>query len=239
LTSSINELLDRIQHALEREKQFTSDASHQLRTPLAVLKGTLEVLVRKPRTESEYQEKINFSITEIDRISEIVNQLLLLARFDKSSESISSKVIDLHIIIDDILQRFKDKILSKNLSIEMDVKKPSSVYSDPYYVDLIIENIISNAIKYSHQNGRIEIKIFSIDNEIKCQINDFGIGINSSDLASIFNPFFRSDELSHKEIKGNGLGLSIVKKASKVINAKVDVESQINKGSSFTISFSK
>lgn len=237
LTSSINELLDRIQNAMEREKQFTSDASHQLRTPLAVLKGTLEVLIRKPRTESEYQEKINFSIKEIDRISEIVNQLLVLARFDKANQKISKKEVNLHIAVDDVLQRFKNTIQDKNLSLELKVDQPSTIFSDPYYVDLILENIISNAIKYSPQTGKIKISIFPNGDKTICQIRDNGVGIKAEDLENIFNPFFRSDELIHKEIKGNGLGLSIVKKASELINAEVKVESQIEQGTSFMISF--
>lgn len=237
LTSSINELLDRIQSAMEREKQFTADASHQLRTPLAVLKGTLEVLVRKPRTESEYQEKIHFSIKEIDRISEIVNQLLMLARFDQTNQKLSKKAVSLPIAVDDILQRFKGLIQAKNLSLDVQTGNSDTIFSDPYYVDLILENIISNAVKYARPAGKIEILIFPQDEKIICQIRDNGIGIKADDLEHIFNPFFRSDELNHKDITGNGLGLSIVKKASDLINAKVAVDSQIEQGTSFSISF--
>jgi two-component system heavy metal sensor histidine kinase CusS len=237
LTSSINELLDRIQKAMEREKQFTADASHQLRTPLAVLKGTLEVLVRKPRTASEYKEKINFSIKEIDRISEIVNQLLTLARFNKSDQSVSIREIDLHIAIDDVLHRFKEPLNNNNLSVDLKATKPAIITSDPYYVDLILENIISNAVKYSHQGGKIEIAILPKGKRMVCIIRDNGPGIKSENLNDIFLPFFRSDELAHKDIRGNGLGLSIVKKASEMIHSEVNVESQINKGTRFTISF--
>ena len=81
LSQNINNLLDRVENAIEREKQFTSDASHELRTPLAVMKGTMEVLIRKPRDQKEYEEKINFCITEVDRLNHMVDQLLLLARF--------------------------------------------------------------------------------------------------------------------------------------------------------------
>jgi signal transduction histidine kinase len=99
LSKTINDLLDRIENAVEREKQFTSDASHELRTPLTVLKGTLEVLVRKPRSRAEYEEKINFSISEVNRLNNLVDQLLLLARFENQKQSLRiEKILKLYII---------------------------------------------------------------------------------------------------------------------------------------------
>jgi two-component system heavy metal sensor histidine kinase CusS len=239
LAASINELLDRIQSAMERERQFTADASHQLRTPLAVLKGTLEVLIRKPRTEEEYQQKIQFSIDEIDRITKIVNQLLILARFDKTNLKLAKQELDLRIAIDNVLQRFKSSIQQKNLSVNITTDTSASLVTDPYYVDLILENIISNAIKYAPVNGKIEVFILSKSEEIICKIKDNGIGIQTPDLENIFNPFFRSDEFSHSEIKGTGLGLSITKKASQVLNARVEVESEVSVGTVFSIYFSR
>lgn len=239
LTSSINELLDRIQNTVEREKQFTADASHQLRTPLAVLKGTMEVLVRKPRTEQEYKEKITYSIGEIDRISEIVEQLLTLARFDKNNQKIAPEKVHFQSMIDAILQRFTDVILDKEFQFNLNIDPESSIYATPYYVDLILENIISNALKYSPQKSEIGISVISQVETVTCQIKDKGIGIKKEDIGSIFHPFFRSDELNHKDIKGNGLGLSIVEKAAQLINAQVTVHSEMDKGSTFTITFPK
>src|SRR5690606_40360638 len=119
LSTSINDLLQRIQDAMEREKQFTSDASHELRTPLSVLKGTLEVLNRNPRSEEEYKEKIAFSIKEIDRMSGIVNQLLLLARLDKSSLT-KTQPIQLIAAIDEVLQRHKASIKEKDIKVTLE-----------------------------------------------------------------------------------------------------------------------
>ena len=93
LSQNINNLLDRVENAIEREKQFTSDASHELRTPLAVMKGTMEVLIRKPRDQKEYEEKINFCISEVDRLNHMVDQLLLLARFENQKQNIKNETI--------------------------------------------------------------------------------------------------------------------------------------------------
>lgn len=237
LTSSINELLDRMKDALERERQFTADASHQLRTPLAVLKGTLEVLIRKPRTSAEYEEKISFSIKEIDRISSAVEQLLILARLDKKTAKIAQMPVNLQIVINDILQRFRHDISKKSLAVNSTATEEFTITSDPYYMDLVLENLLSNAIKYADENTTIDIAIFNKKNKIVCQIKDFGIVIPPNDLEHIFNPFFRADALNHKSIKGNGLGLSIAQKVCDLLHIKLTVSSNLEEGTVFTLVF--
>ncbi len=115
LSQNINHLLDRIEQAIEREKQFTSDASHELRTPLAVIKGTMEVLIRKPRNQQEYEDKINFCISEVDRLNHMVDQLLLLARFENQKQNIKTESVYLNAILLDVLARFSDKIKAEFL----------------------------------------------------------------------------------------------------------------------------
>lgn len=237
LTSSINDLLSRMQEALERERQFTADASHQLRTPLSVLKGTLEVLIRKPRTEAEYQEKITYSIKEIDRISSAVEQLLILARLDKNNAKVTKTAINLQIIINDILYRFRNDILKKSLQVNIFANTNEDLISDSYYIDLIIENLISNAIKYADENTAIDISILNKKEKIAFKIKNKGIIIPATDLEMIFNPFYRADALNHKSIKGNGLGLSIVKKVCDLLGAKSYVSSNAEAGTVFTVIF--
>src|SRR5680860_168539 len=117
LSFDINELLQRIENAVERERQFTSDASHELRTPLSTLRGTLEVLIRKPRERSEYEDKIKFSLTEIDRMTATLEQLLLLARLETSSKTSSESFVSLPTLTDEILSRHKKAILEKELKL--------------------------------------------------------------------------------------------------------------------------
>jgi len=237
LTSSINELISRMQKAIEREEQFTADASHQMRTPLAVLKGTLEVLIRKPRTEEEYKEKIRYSIREIDRMSDLVDQLLILARLDDNNKQISKTSVNLQIIIDEILQRFKGYIEEKNLSIHIATEENTLVQTDPYYIDVILENLISNAIKYANSGTSIDIDLFYEKDQLCCRITDQGILIDPYDIDHLFQPFYRADALRHKELKGSGLGLSIAKKASDLLGIGIEVISQEEKGTSFKLIF--
>ncbi|SIQ13981.1 Signal transduction histidine kinase [Maribacter ulvicola] len=237
LSSSINDLLQRIENALERERQFTSDASHELRTPLATLKGTLEVLIRKPRERAEYEDKIKFSLTEIDRMTATIEQLLLLARLDTSTNAADESLMPLATIIDEILSRHKNKISEKKLSISFKNDINNETLVPQYFSNLILENIIGNAVKYAKNATKVYISITQSDSKIICKIQDEGIGIKKEDLSNLFNNFFRSDALNHKNISGNGLGLSIAKKAADAINAKIDVESEFGLGTTFTIIF--
>ncbi|KYG79982.1 histidine kinase [Roseivirga seohaensis] len=237
LSSAINELLQRIENAIQRERQFTSDASHELRTPLSTLRGTLEVLIRKPRTQSEYEQKVQYGLNEIDRMGNIVEQLLLLARFDSKSEIEENHLISLVSLVDEVLTRNGNTISQKNLKVNFEVKAETETLVPQYYASLILENIIINAIKYSLEGKTLSIEISEEGKYTLCKISDQGIGIKQEDLSSLFNPFFRSDALEHKQITGAGLGLSIAKKAVDAIGAQITVESKINKGTTFTIAF--
>ena len=242
LSSSINELLQRIENAIEKERQFTSDASHELRTPLSSLRGTLEVLIRKPREQYEYEEKIKYSLSEIDRMTTIIEQLLLLARLDSNFKknnfvAKTTPYESLPIIIDEILTRYKNEISAKNLNLDLNMVLTNESLAQKYYANLILDNIIGNAIKYSRQNSNLQITVTDGESGIICEIMDEGIGIKWEDIDKLFNPFYRSDALNHKEIFGNGLGLSIAKKAADAINAKLFVESELGVGTKITIAF--
>jgi signal transduction histidine kinase len=237
LSKTINDLLDRIENAVDREKQFTSDASHELRTPLTVLKGTLEVLIRKPRNQAEYEEKINFSISEVNRLNNLVDQLLLLARFENQKQSLRIEKIYLNAIVLDVLTLYSNKIKEKKIEILHDFSKDYFIKSDNYLVSIIIGNVISNAIKYSNINGKISISLSKIDSKTICSISDNGIGIAKEDLDKVLNPFYRSDSTKHPEIKGTGLGLSIVERITQLLNIEFKIESELNKGTQVFFKF--
>lgn len=237
LSSGINKLLQRIENALERERQFTSDASHELRTPLSSLRGTLEVLIRKQRSPEEYEEKIKYSLSEIDKMTETIEQLLLLARLDSSRKPDKDEGVLLLALIDDILLKHSTSIESKKLSVDFKNTFTSNVLVPKYYANLILDNIINNAIKYSKNKTTIHINLYDSEAGSVCEITDEGIGIKTEDIPNIFNHFFRSDALEHKEITGNGLGLSIAQKSADSINASITVKSNMGKGSTFFITF--
>ncbi len=227
LSKTINSLLDRLESAIEREKQFTSDASHELRTPLTIIKGTLEVLIRKPRTTLEYEEKINFCIAEVNHLNHLVDQLLLLARYENQKQSLKIESVNLNELFFESIIRQSSLIESKQIEVVKSFKDDIYCESDHYLLSIIINNIISNALKYSNTNGAVEIQLNKKQQQIECVISDNGIGIAKADLEKIFQPFFRSNHIaSLTEIKGVGIGLSIVQRLCSLLSIELNIVSK-------------
>lgn len=234
LSQTINDLLERIENTIEREKRFTSDASHELRTPLAVVKGTLEVLIRKPRLQIEYEDKINFCISEVNRMNILVDQLLLLARFENQKKDLKIISTSLNALILEVLSQNSTTISAKKIEVNTNFDDDFYINTDPYLFSIVFQNLISNAVKYSFSEGKIEITVRKEENELVITIQDFGIGISKADIENVFNPFYRSNPTEHPQIKGMGLGLSIVNRLSELLQFEIMLSSE-NSGTLVTL----
>ena len=239
LSGTINNLLDRVENAIEREKQFTSDASHELRTPLAVIKGTLEVLIRKPRNVDEYKEKIDFCIKEVNRLNHLVDELLLLARFEHQKQSLKLGKVSLNNLCEEIVKRNTIAIEEKEIKCNINFSEAYFVQSDSYLFSIVINNIITNAIKYSHKGGIINFEVRKSKSDIVLTVSDQGIGIAQEDLDKIFDQFYRSKSIQNPKIKGTGLGLSIVKRICFLLDVKLEIKSEENIGTKVSFTFQK
>lgn len=237
LSSSINELLDRIGEALARERQFTADASHELRTPLASLRGNLEILIRKKREPQEYEQKIKNSLMEIDRMTRIVEQLLFLARFDSKDQVKKGNPVSLVMLLDETLDRYHREIEQKKLRVSFRNEQKEEMTVPQYYSGMILDNLVSNAIKYSSQESNLEVRLYSKGDQGVVEITDHGIGIRKEDMEKIFHPFYRAEVMNHKGINGNGLGLSIARKAAASIGAEISLKSEASKGTTARVTF--
>ncbi len=237
LSATMNALLDRLEDAFQREKNFTADASHELKTPIAVLKGTLEVLIRKPREREHYETRIQFCLTELNRMGRMIDQLLLLARYESSKMNPHIESITMSRHIDNVIERVLPSALIKDISMTVDHAENAVVAADPGMFDMILENILSNAIKYSPSGSLIAIVTERSTNGIVCRISDQGIGIPEEKLHAIFDRFYRVDESRNSGTGGLGLGLSIVKKLADLQKIKVSVESKEKSGTSFSLTF--
>ncbi|HPW98270.1 MAG TPA: HAMP domain-containing sensor histidine kinase [Flavobacterium sp.] len=239
LSQTINNLLERIENAVIREKQFTSDASHELRTPLAVIKGTLEVLVRKPRTEEEYKEKIGYCVSEVNRLNHLVDELLLLARFENQKQNQKLEQVNIVSVVSDTLARNSAHIKDKKLNIITDYSNEVNAKTDSYLFALIVNNILTNAIKYSNNSTDITISIEEKNDLVICSIADNGIGIAKEEINKIFDQFYRSKSNEHPEIKGTGLGLSIVRRLCDLLEINLNINSEENKGTTVYLTLKK
>jgi len=161
-----------------------------------------------------------------------------LARFENQKQNIKNETIYLNAIILDNLTRFSEKIESKKIKIITSFSDDYYIQSDNYLVSIIISNLLSNAIKYSDSTGEIRIKLLQNEHHITFSISDNGIGIAPDDMNKIFNSFYRSDVINHAQIKGTGLGLSIVKRLCDLLKFEISVDSKLNVGTTFSLSFS-
>jgi signal transduction histidine kinase len=233
----MNALLDRIQDAFQREKHFTADASHELKTPIAVVKGTLEVLVRRPRDRDHYESKIQFCLKELSRMAHMIDQLLMLARYESSKIMPHIQTVALPQHIDDLVERMLPSALAKGISIKAHHTENARIAADPGMLDMMFENILSNAIKYSPSGSSIAIVTERTAAAIVCRISDQGIGIPEEKLHAVFDRFYRVDESRNSSTGGLGLGLSIVKKLADLQQIKVSVQSKEKSGTSFSLTF--
>jgi len=236
LSVAINDFLDRIDEGLKREKQFTADASHQLRTPLSVMKGNLEILLRKNRSKEEYQAEISTAISKIDEMTDAVEKLLILARLNKSNPKLNFEDINLYDLTAEMLTNYKKQILSKQLVVEIDNKlKSRHVYLKKRFMQLIFDNLIANAIKYAYPKTRIEVVTKPTQSGFYVTVSNRGPEIEDEDIDDIFMPFYRNKDHENTQ-KGYGLGLAIVKKATEALNLQVFVKSE-NNTTSFSVFF--
>lgn len=235
LTETINELLARIETSLQQQKQFTSDASHEIRTPLSAIRGTLEVLIRKQRDPIHYEEKIDGVIAQVDRLDALLDQLLQLARIESGFTSIKKETVNLSSILYILTERWSETARLNKININLNITERAVVTCDKLYLELILDNLVSNAIKYGNENGNVLI-IWNEDTKT-LSVTDDGQGISEEDLPHIFDRFYRVDESRSSEIKGNGLGLSIVKELADIQQITLKANSKPGSGSTFTLKF--
>ncbi len=224
LATTINELLQRVENGMNREKQFTADASHEIRTPLTAIRGTLEVLIRKQRAPAQYEEKIGRVIAEVDRLNTMLEQLLQLARLENNPVPVKPAPVPLHDFLVALTEKWQPRLSEKNMELGLQIPPGAVLFADATLLNIILDNLIGNAIKYGRPGGRIDC-IWQADNTV-LTIRDDGPGISSEHLPHIFDRFYRTDNARSSVVQGAGLGLSIAKKLADISGIVLLVKSE-------------
>jgi len=235
LTATINALLERIETGRNREKQITADISHELRTPLTSIKGTLEVLIRKTREPQQYEEKVLQVIHEVDSINHIINQLLYLARLDSGNISIVKKPVKLYDMMVTIKNRWRLQMEDKQMILRLDIPEDTLVQTDFGLLEMMMGNLVSNAVKYGHKRGQL-LCYWQADSRI-LSLDDDGPGIPQEHLPYIFDRFYRADVPGSSAVQSTGLGLYIVRMLASIQGIQIEVNSQVNQGTQFFLHF--
>jgi signal transduction histidine kinase len=234
LVNTFNKIRKNIEINVENTKQFSSDASHELKTPLTIIQGQIELCKKDDVSKEELQDTINKIDIEQKKLQEIIKNFLLLSRLEKEVHKNSKSNLDSMIL--DLVEVNLDSLENKNLELKLDIDDNLIVKFEKRYLSIVINNLLTNAIKYTNE-GSIEIKAFKFKNKIELHIIDSGIGINKKDQDKIFERFYRVDKARTTTKDGIGLGLSIVKKICDRFNSKIRVKSEIGEGSTFIIIF--
>ena len=237
LVNTFNNMIARLEKSVKKIKQFSGDVSHELRTPLTIIRGEIEVLLRKDRESEEYQGTMKSVLEEANHMEKIIDDLLFLSRIDAS---IKIKFAEKILLDEILLEVFKSREQSaRSKGINYDIKNiiPAQVKGDKTLLERLISNIIDNAIRYTPSEGRIEINLERNDRFALLSIRDTGNGIPEEALPFIFDRFYVVDKSRCKESGGMGLGLSIVKSVADSHGAIIDVQSKINQGTTLRVKF--
>ncbi|MCX5808959.1 MAG: ATP-binding protein [Proteobacteria bacterium] len=234
LAQTFNEMISRLKDSFQRINQFSIDVSHELKTPLTILKGETEVALRKDRDNENYKSILSSNLEEIDRMSKIIDDLLLLSKADLKEMKLNVEDVALRDLIADVCVDMK--IFADNKDIVLDVKELEDVKlkGDELKLRRMLWNIVENGIKYTRKGGKIEIMSYINNGFICIDVKDNGIGIPENDIKYIFDRFYRGDK-SRKRESGSGLGLSISKWIAEAHQGIIEVKSKPPEGSLFTI----
>ena len=233
LINSINKLSNELNDQENLRKQLTGDIAHELRTPLTSIKGHLDAII--VGIWEPTNERLNSINEEVKRITNLVDELRKLAKFDSGKDNLNKEIVNLKNYIKSIAYNYEGKALEKNIVIKYQLENIEALIDKEKFAQVII-NILSNAIKYNNGNNEIYIKVFKKNNSINISIKDSGIGIPKSEYKNIFERFYRLDKSRGANEKGVGVGLTIAKLIVNAHGGEIEVYSEINKGSEFIIS---
>jgi heavy metal sensor kinase len=236
LAGTLNEMLGRLEAAFERIAQFTADASHELRTPVSVMRTNAEIALRKPRSESEYRDALSRILDESEKVSRMIEQLLLLARADSASGLLSMTRNDLAIALENACREARVLAEAKHLGFTESLPSaPLWVQGDSASLERLFTILLDNAVKYTPSGGRIDVRLRSDDGFAVADIRDTGSGIAPEDTSHVFDRFFRADRARSRESGGTGLGLAIGKWIAEAHRGEIRVESALGQGSAFQV----
>jgi signal transduction histidine kinase len=216
-----------------------ADASHELRTPLTILRGEIDVALRRPRTPAEYAEVLQSSREEIERLSRLTNNLLMLARADAGNALVRREMVDVAAIAGDVCAKLALFSEERKVSLFCEANQPAIVSADPVALEQIVFNLVENALRYTPPGESARVRVASGDETVTVEVADHGGGIAPEHLPRLFERFYRVDEARSREFGGAGLGLSIVKTLAEAHGGQVEVRSILGQGSTFTVSLPK
>ncbi|MBI4950238.1 MAG: HAMP domain-containing protein [Deltaproteobacteria bacterium] len=233
LAASFNTMLGRLEESFSRQKQFLSDASHELRTPTSIIKSFCDVTLGRERGPGDYKEAIRKIGDTVNRMCDIINRILVISRLDNKTIQFKPVRVDLMDLMKDVLKLIEHSAASKGIGIKLEGTNVF-VSGDREGLTEVFTNIVENALKYNRPQGRVEISVNESNGGALISVFDTGIGIPEGEQEKIFDRFYRVDA-SRGVTVGSGLGLSIVKTIVEAHGGRIEVKSQFGSGTTFNV----
>jgi len=232
----LNALMDRMEESMARQRQFVSAISHDIRTPLTIMKGDIEVALIRERPPEEYREVLHSNMEEVERIHKMVEDMVTIARADYGELGLTIRSVALGSLLMEVRDSFAEAARRKDLVLESYIEGDVHMEGDAKRLRQLLHNLVDNAVHYTPSGGRIELTLVSDRDrgEAHLRVRDTGVGISPQDLPHIFEPFYRGTTSRRTRHDGYGLGLSICDHIVRAHGGKVNIESRQGPGSGTT-----
>ena len=232
LAVGFNTMLARLEEAFTRLSQFSADLAHELRTPIAILRGEAETALTKPHTAEHYREVLESGMEELERLSGMIDNLLFLARAETTG-SFTLSYFDGRLALEKIREFYE--AVAQDQGVEIECRGEGEIYAEPVLFRRALINLITNALRFTPEGGRITVSLERRDGRSEVSVADTGRGISSQHVPNVFNRFYRGD--APRSAQGTGLGLSIVKSIMQIHHGSVAVQSELGQGTVIVLNF--
>jgi heavy metal sensor kinase len=236
LAAVLNSMLARLDAAVTTLSQFAGDASHELRTPLAVIRTTAELALRRERTPEAYRTAIQQIASESERMTQLIEDLLSLARSDAGAVDMPRAAIDVREVLAEVRDEMSNLAAAAGVRVKMALgDQPAIISGNRQALHRFFMVLLDNALKYSHAGGEVILTVSRADGLISASVEDHGEGIGDADLPHIFQRFYQADQ--SRSAGGHGLGLSLAQSIAQAHGAEIDVRSTLGEGTVFRVVF--
>jgi PAS domain S-box-containing protein len=236
-TSELKQVVAQLEEAHVRQRRFVADASHDLRTPLTVIRGELDLILVRDQVDEQTGKSIKRALAGANRLESLANNLLLLARLDSGTHRAIFKSVRLDELLLESLSKLSTAAREKSIAWQLDFEESMEIVCDPPHMERALFNVLENALKYSSQNTTVQVMLAATETEVHITVADNGEGIPGEDLPNVFDSFFRSE--MHRKTTGNGLGLAIVKSVIEAHDGYVSIQSELGVGTTVLLSLPK
>ena len=235
LADTFNDMMGRLERSFDAERQFTSDASHELRTPVTVILAECEMAEKMPEDTEAVQESVTEIHKQARKMSELIGKLLAYTRLEQGTRRIDREELDLSGLVEDVCEEQRT-VAARNIRIECEASPDVLVNGDVALLISLVQNLVTNAVKYGKDGGHVWVKVYSEGSKACVSVRDDGIGIGEEDLACIWNRFYQADRSRSDESRGIGLGLSLAQQIARLHGGRITASSRPGEGSEFIFS---